>query len=64
MKPGAAAQACDDLRWLGLDWDEGPITQTDRLPLYEAALRQLQARRLAIERDGAVWRVTLLRLAY
>jgi glutamyl-tRNA synthetase len=41
-RPGAAAQALDDLRWLGLDWDEGPVVQTDRLPLYEAALRRLQ----------------------
>jgi glutamyl-tRNA synthetase len=43
IKPGAAAQACDDLRWLGLDWDEGPIVQTERLPEYEAALGRLQA---------------------
>src|SRR6266849_1409984 len=46
VKPGAAAQACDDLRWLGLDWDDGPIVQTQRLPIYEAALRQLQAKEL------------------
>src|SRR5439155_5803463 len=38
IKPGAAELACDDLRWLGLDWDEGPIVQTQRLSLYEAAL--------------------------
>src|SRR2546421_12909796 len=43
IKPGAAAQACADLRWLGLDWDEEPVVQTTRLPLYEAALQQLQA---------------------
>jgi glutamyl-tRNA synthetase len=42
VKPGAAQEACDDLRWLGLDWDEGPIVQTQRLPLYETALRRLQ----------------------
>src|SRR5436190_11491244 len=46
VKPGAARQACDDLRWLGLDWDEGPAVQTERLPLYEEALRRLQAREL------------------
>src|SRR5262249_7042950 len=46
VKPGAAEQACDDLRWLGLDWDDGPIVQTQRLPLYEAALRELQAKEL------------------
>src|SRR5438045_7364919 len=43
VKPGAAAQACDDLRWLGLDWDDGPVVQTERLPQYEDALRRLQA---------------------
>lgn len=32
----------DDLRWLGLDWDEGPYYQTDRIDLYEDALRHLQ----------------------
>src|SRR5207245_2741541 len=46
VKPGAAEQACVELRWLGLDWDEGPIIQTERLPLYEAALAQLQDREL------------------
>jgi glutamyl-tRNA synthetase len=34
------------LRWLGLDWDEGPIVQTQRLPLYEAALAKLQSQEL------------------
>src|SRR4051794_34469826 len=43
VKPGAAEQALEDLRWLGLDWDDGPVVQTQRLPLYEAALKQLQA---------------------
>ena len=44
VKPGAAAAACDDLRWLGLDWDAGPIFQTQRLPFYESALQTLQSR--------------------
>jgi len=42
IKPGAAEQALEDLRWLGLDWDEGPIVQTQRLSHYESALKQLQ----------------------
>ncbi|MED9894880.1 MAG: glutamate--tRNA ligase family protein, partial [Collinsella sp.] len=37
-----AAQLIDDLTWLGLEWDEGPYYQHDRLDLYESALRQLQ----------------------
>jgi len=46
VKHGAAEQACEDLRWLGLDWDEGPVVQTARLSLYEAALQRLQDQEL------------------
>jgi glutamyl-tRNA synthetase len=46
VKPGAAELACADLRWLGLDWDDGPIVQTQRLFAYQAALERLQAREL------------------
>ena len=46
VKAGAAEQACDDLRWLGLDWDGAPVVQTQRLPLYEAALDRLRAQEL------------------
>lgn len=40
-KPGAAAAAVDDLRWLGFDWDE-ECTQSERRPLYAAAIRRLR----------------------
>jgi glutamyl-tRNA synthetase len=46
IKPGAAEQACEDLRWLGLDWDGEVVVQTQRLPAYEASLRQLQEQEL------------------
>src|SRR5438874_11011947 len=46
IKPGAARQAADDLRWLGLDWDGEPLVQTARLPHYEAALAELRRREL------------------
>src|SRR5947199_10332958 len=46
VKPGAAAQALEDLRWLGLDWDDGPIVQTERLEFYAAALDQLKHQEL------------------
>jgi glutamyl-tRNA synthetase len=42
IKPGAVEQAMDDLRWLGLDWDAGPIVQTQRLALYQTALDRLK----------------------
>jgi glutamyl-tRNA synthetase len=47
--PGSAEQILDDLRWLGLDWDEGPdvggplgpYTQSERVGLYEEARARL-----------------------
>lgn len=32
----------DDLGALGLDWDEPPVRQSERMPLYEDALSQLE----------------------
>lgn len=46
VKDDAAQQAIDDLQWLGLDWDIGPIVQTTRLAKYQQALQQLQAKEL------------------
>jgi glutamyl-tRNA synthetase len=31
----------DSMRWLGLDWDEGPVRQMDRLPLYKEHAERL-----------------------
>lgn len=49
-KPAYAEQLMDDLRWLGLDWDEGPgaggcgpYFQSARRELYEEALQTLRA---------------------
>ena len=50
IKPWATQQTLDDLRWLGLDWDEGPdlggpnapYLQTRRLADYTAVLQQLK----------------------
>ena len=49
-----ADQMEEDLRWLGLDWDEGPSVggpdgpyyQSQRTALYQAALEKLEARGL------------------
>jgi glutamyl-tRNA synthetase len=51
VKPWATKQAMDDLRWLGLDWDEGPdiggpaapYLQTERTLFYQQALERLIA---------------------
>src|SRR6266571_6790556 len=57
------------LRWLGLDWDEGPITseatapgkgqsgpyfQSQRQEIYQRRVEALLSRGLAYEQDGAV----------
>ncbi|GAC1428622.1 MAG: tRNA glutamyl-Q(34) synthetase GluQRS [Chloroflexota bacterium] len=50
VRPGAAGAALDDMRWLGLDWDEGPdrggphapYLQSERGAIYAAHLRRLQ----------------------
>ncbi|HEY1628844.1 MAG TPA: glutamate--tRNA ligase [Tepidisphaeraceae bacterium] len=47
IKAGADAQAIDDLRWLGIDWDEGPIYQSARTQLYADAIDQLLKKKLA-----------------
>ncbi|GIP37711.1 glutamyl-Q tRNA(Asp) synthetase [Paenibacillus sp. J31TS4] len=49
-RPEWAEQILNDLRWLGLDWDEGPdvggpyapYTQSEREALYEGALARLE----------------------
>lgn len=54
VRPGATAAILDDLRWLGLDWDEGldaggafgPYVQSARQDLYAAALARLRDRDL------------------
>ncbi len=47
--PTATAQVMEDLRWLGIDWDEGPevggphgpYLQSQRLDIYNRCVRQL-----------------------
>ena len=51
VRPGAAEALLEDLRWLGLDWDEGPdvggpcgpYTQSERRDHYERAFARLQS---------------------
>ncbi len=54
VRPGLEARILDELRWLGLDWDEGPdvggpsapYRQSERAAAYGAALARLRARDL------------------
>jgi glutamyl-tRNA synthetase len=51
--PGGETELIRDLEWLGLEWDEGPIRQSERQDAYREA-----AERLGGDRFG---RITLLR---
>ncbi|MDR1435831.1 MAG: glutamate--tRNA ligase [Puniceicoccales bacterium] len=53
----------DGMRWLGLDWDEGPeiggphapYAQSKRSDIYGEYLRKLQNGGHCYEKDGAIW---------
>lgn len=64
--PAAEAAILSDLEWLGIRWDEGPLRQSERGPLYRDAAARLLATGAAHEEAGAVRfrgerRATLLR---
>src|SRR5205823_7730067 len=41
IKQGADLQTIEDLKWLGLDWDQGPVYQSSRRSLYSDAVARL-----------------------
>ncbi len=41
VRPGADRQAIEDLAWLGIDWDVGPVYQSPRQALYALAVQRL-----------------------
>ena len=53
----------DGMRWLGLDWDEGPEVggdygpyfQSERHAIYDEYLQRLVDAGRTYEKDGAVW---------
>lgn len=45
----------DSLKWLGLNWDEGPILQSDRLEIYKEHEKILLDKGLAYKQDGATY---------
>lgn len=53
----------DGMRWLGLDWDEGPEVggdygpyfQSERQAIYDAYLQKLTDAGRTYEKDGAIW---------
>jgi glutamyl-tRNA synthetase len=45
----------DGLRWLGIDWDGEPVSQTSRRARHDEAVEQLRASGAAYEHEGAMW---------
>jgi glutamyl-tRNA synthetase len=43
IKPGAATEVLTDLEWLGLEWDDRAMDQSQRGVIYQAALEHLVA---------------------
>jgi glutamyl-tRNA synthetase len=61
--PEALQVLLDGLRWLGLDWDEGPeiggpygpYFQSERSAIYQEHLQRLRESGRAYDKEGAVW---------
>jgi glutamyl-tRNA synthetase len=47
IKRGADAQLMEDLRWLGLNWDQGPTFQSSHTNVYHETVEKLLSARLA-----------------
>lgn len=45
-RPEHVAGIFEDLAWLGISWDEPPLFQSQRMPLYKRALADLKALRV------------------
>ena len=43
VKPAFTTQLMTDLTWLGLDWDEGPYIQSERIDFYREAFDRLRS---------------------
>jgi len=52
--PENVEQILDALRWLELDWDEGPLSQAERAPRHREEIDRLLADGHAYEDEGAV----------
>jgi len=60
---GGEAAILDDLRWLGIGWDEGPVRQSERGAVYERGLERALEHGATRDDDGSIrlGRTTLAR---
>lgn len=52
--PESVEQIYETLKWLGLEWDEGPYKQSERLDIYKKYAAQLLEKGIAYEDEGAI----------
>ena len=50
-KPEFEKEVLDSLVWLGLDWDEKPLRQSERIPLYRKYAEELLSKGLVYEEE-------------
>ena len=52
--PGSEEKILEILRWLGINWDEGPYRQSERLKLYQEYAQELVKQGAAYADEGAI----------
>jgi len=52
---GAEEAIIESLTWLGLSFDGEIVRQSERLDIYKQHVEILKAKKIAFEKDGAVW---------
>jgi len=53
-KNGFLNEILEDLKWLGLDWDEGPFFQSERLDIYRTQAEEILNKKLAYKEGNAI----------
>jgi glutamyl-tRNA synthetase len=51
---GGEAAMLEDLGWLGVAWEEGPVRQSERGPVYADALERARAGGATVDADGSI----------
>lgn len=46
VKPGVIEQTIETMRWLGMDWDEDPIIQSEHIESHKRAMQHLASKQL------------------
>lgn len=52
---GAVEDIVNNMKWLGLDFDEKPIFQSERKEIYAKYAQELIDKNIAYKKEGAIW---------